>query len=189
MALEMIYNDTVDSHVETTPWLSPILYQSSVTSPPPPLWQDFSQFEGSFLQGPPRLIWSRLVRFSTLLLPAPSTTWFTWTSVRETHGHYFSIYWFQFWKEVSRRKGTPMSQAFHIKDPKSHLKNWKASSFLAHLLAPRGINKNGKTKWYGWTLSWEPRSPQHFPDTLERGAIVGIDLQFKITFFTFKRGI
>lgn len=63
MALEMIYNDTVDSYVEMTPWFSPLLYQSSITSSPPPLWQDFSQFEDSFLPGPPRLIWSRLVRF------------------------------------------------------------------------------------------------------------------------------
>lgn len=153
MALEMIYNDTVDSYVETTPWFSPILYQSSITSSPPPLWQDFSQFEDSFLLGPPRLIWSRLVRFPAFFLLAPFTTWFTWTPVRETRGRYFSIYWFQFWKEVSRKKGPPMSQAFHIKDPKGHLKNWKASSLLAHLLAPHGINKNKKAKWYGWTLS------------------------------------
>lgn len=153
MALEMIYNDTVDSCVETTPWFSPLLYQSSRTSSPPPLRQDFSQFEDSFLPGPPRLIWSRLVRFPALFFSAPSTTWFTWTSVRGTRGRYFSIYWFQFWKEVSRRKGPPMSQAFHIKDPMGHLKNWKASSLLAHLLAPHGINKNKKAKWCGWTLS------------------------------------
>lgn len=131
-----------------------LLYQSSITSPPPTLWQDFSQFEDFFFRGPPRLIWSRLVRFPAFFFFAHPLHNLIYLDISERNLWPLLL---NFLIPILGRgfpeKRTSNVTAFHIKDPKSYLKNWQASSLLAHLLAPHGINKNGKAKWYRWTLS------------------------------------